>query len=212
MALFEKKRDVSNSAPLYTVGADKAVLIVGLGNPGKKYELTRHNVGFSALDYFAVKNDFPKWVAKEDLKSQITFTNLGLVKVILIKPNTFMNLSGEAVKQVQRFYRIYNQNTLAIYDELALPFGQLRSRIGGSDAGHNGVKSLIAHIGEDFARLRIGVAGTEAEVSDTAAYVLKKFSKTEQASIALILRESNELINEFIVGESLAHQTRTIVE
>ena len=157
MALFQKKPQVQSGAPLYTLGAHKTILIVGLGNPGKEFAGTRHNIGFEIVDDFASKNDFPGWVAKKDLKCEITLQNMGQGQVILCKPATFMNASGEAAQAVQRFYRAYNQNTLAVYDELAIQFGSLRTRQGGSDAGHNGVKSLIQYLGDDFGRLRVGI-------------------------------------------------------
>ncbi|MBX4197210.1 aminoacyl-tRNA hydrolase, partial [Candidatus Saccharibacteria bacterium] len=142
MALFQKKPQVQSGAPLYTLGAHKTVLIIGLGNPGRQYTGSRHNIGFEVLDDFAKKNGFPGWLAKKDLKCELAVQNLGGNRVVLCTPTTFMNNSGEAAQAVQRFYRAYNPNSLAVYDELAIPFGQLRTRLGGSDAGHNGVKSL----------------------------------------------------------------------
>src|SRR6185437_10591436 len=138
MALFQKKPMVQSSAPLYTLGAHKSVLIIGLGNPGREFVGTRHNIGFEVLDEFAKKNDFPSWLSKKDLKCQLSIQNMGENQVILCKPATFMNNSGESAQAVQHFYHVYNQNTLSIYDELAIPFGNLRTRLGGSDAGHNG--------------------------------------------------------------------------
>lgn len=210
MALFQKKPQVQSSAPLYTIGSKKVVLIIGLGNPGKEYASTRHNIGFSVVDEFAVKNDFPKWINKKDLKCLLTSNNLGENQVILIKPTTFMNNSGEAVQSVQHFYRAYNQNTLAVYDELALDFGQLRTRVGGSDAGHNGVKSLIQNIGDDFGRLRIGVGSEVSQKADAASFVLSKFNKDEQTKIPLIIREACALLTEFIFSGELPHETRYI--
>ena len=210
MALFQKKQDASNSAPLYTLSADKTYLIIGLGNPGKDYRGTRHNVGFEVIDFFAAKNDFSDFSSKKDLKCEFTSSNIGGAKVILIKPTTFMNNSGQAAKAVQHFYKIGNSNTLAVYDELALPFSQLRTRVGGTDAGHNGVKSLIQHLGDGFGRLRIGIA-SEKIPADSSSYVLKKFSKEEQVKLPNILREANELINEFVIGETLPHNTRTVL-
>lgn len=209
MALFDRKPQVSDSQPIYTIGASKNFLIIGLGNPGKQYEGTRHNLGYDALDLFAKKNEFPEWTQKKDLKCHLATLNLSDNRVILCKPSTFMNLSGEAVQATQRFYHIYNPSTLAVYDELAIPFGQLRTRVGGSDAGHNGVKSLIQHIGDDFGRLRIGTGSETAKKTDSADFVLKKFSKDEQEGLPQILRESNALITEFIFGGSLNEETRT---
>lgn len=211
MSLFQKKPQVQSGAPLYTLGANKTVLIIGLGNPGKKYDGARHNIGFEIMDEFAKSNDFPGWVAKKDLKCQLTVHTVGQSRVILCKPTTFMNSSGEAAQAAQRFYRAYNQNTLAVYDELAIPFGSLRTRIGGSAAGHNGVKSLIQQIGEDFGRLRIGVGSATSAKADAADYVLGKFTKEEQANLPLIVREANSLITEYLFGDSLDSRTISIL-
>jgi PTH1 family peptidyl-tRNA hydrolase len=211
MALFQKKPQVQSPAPLYTLGAHKTILIIGLGNPGKDYAGTRHNIGSEIVDEFAKKNDFPSWMAKKDLKCQLTIQNLGENRVILCKPASFMNNSGEAAQAVQGFYRVYNQNSLAVYDELAIPFGSLRTRLGGSDAGHNGVKSLIQHLGDDFGRLRIGVGSAVAEKADTANYVLGKFTKKEQEILPLISREAGAIITEYIFGNELNSETRSVI-
>jgi len=210
MALFQKKPEVSNSLPLYTISANKSHLILGLGNPGKEFRDTRHNIGFAVLDQFAKKNKFPGWIAKKDLKCELSYRNLGESRVILCKPMIFMNISGEAARAVQRFYGIDNAHTLAVYDELALPYGQLRTRVGGSDAGHNGVKSLIAHLGDDFGRVRIGIGSKRAAQADAANFVLGKFSKKEQVNLELIVKEASALITEYIFSEYLPHETRQI--
>jgi PTH1 family peptidyl-tRNA hydrolase len=119
-------------------------------------------------------------------------------------------LSGEGAQAVQHFYKVYNLKTLAVYDELAIKFGQLRTRAGGADAGHNGVKSLIQHMGEDFSRLRIGIGNEFSEKADAADFVLGKFTKEEQEHLDPILREANSLINEFIFG-GLSHETRNVL-
>lgn len=217
MGLFQKK-SVAITSPLYTLGNIRTVLILGLGNPGKKYLGTRHNIGFEVIDNFAQQNDFPAWAAKKDLKCQLSMANLGGNRVILCKPTTYMNNSGQAAQAVQRFYRVYNHQTLAVYDELVIVLGQLRTRLGGSDAGHNGVKSLIEHLGKDFGCLRIGIgpktsqkslpAGRQADASD---FVLGKFTKDEHEKLPLILRESNALITEFIFSGQLAPETRNVL-
>jgi PTH1 family peptidyl-tRNA hydrolase len=163
------------------------------------------------VDEFAKKNDFPAFITKKDLKTELCVQNIGENRVILIKPATFMNNSGEAVQAVQHFYRVYNQNTLAVYDELALQFGQLRTRLGGSDAGHNGVKSLIQHIGEDFSRLRIGVGSQVAQKADAADFVLGKFSREEQRVMPLIIREASAIVTELIFSGQLPHETRNVL-
>ena len=211
MALFQKKPDPGKVMSLYTIGLNKTVLITGLGNPGKEHEGTRHNIGFAVLDHFAQKNDFPDWIVKKDLRCEISSANLGENRVILCKPTTFMNLSGEAAQAIQHFYRVYNQNTLAVYDELAIPFGQLRTRLGGLDAGHNGVKSLIQRLGEDFGRLRIGIGSEVAQKAEASDFVLSKFSKQEQGALSKILQEANALITEYIFSGELPHDTRTVL-
>lgn len=211
MSLFQKKPQVQSSAPLYSVGAHKTILIIGLGNIGKEHTGTRHNIGFEALDDFAKNNDFPDWIAKRDLKCQLAISNMGENRVVLCKPTTFMNNSGEAAQAVQRFYQVYNQNSLVIYDELVVPFGSLRTRLGGSDAGHNGVKSLIQHIGDDFGRLRVGVGSETSQKADAANFVLGKFTKREQASLPLIIREASALMTEYIFSGQLPHETRTVL-
>lgn len=211
MALFQRKISDTSKAPLYTIGSNKTILIIGLGNPGKQYESTRHNIGFAVLDEFAAKNDFPGWLAKKDLKCQLTSATLGESRVVLCKPDTFMNNSGEAAQAAQHFYRVYNQNTLAVYDELAIPFGQLRTRIGGSDAGHNGVKSLIQHLGDDFGRLRVGIGSEVSKKADASEFVLGKFTKAEQAGLPMIIREAAAIVTEFIFGGQLPPETREVI-
>src|SRR3990167_9809185 len=210
MGLFQKK-PVAVTLPLYTIGNIRTVLVLGLGNPSKQYGGTRHNIGFEVLDQFAAVNDFPGWTTRKDLKCQLTVANLGENRVILCKPATFMNLSGEAMQAVQHFYRVYNHQTLAVYDELAVPFGQLRTRLGGSDAGNNGVKSLTQHLGEDFGRLRIGIGSERAQKAEASDFVLGKFSKAEQEILPKILQEANALITEYIFGGESPHNTRTVL-
>ncbi len=209
MALFERKKEYASGAPLYSVGGHKTILVVGLGNPGKEFEGTRHNIGFDVVDDFAKRNDFPDWMNKKDLKSLVTIHTLGDSKVILIKPTTFMNSSGEALQAVQHFYRVYNSTTIAVYDELAIKFGQLRTRVGGSDAGHNGVKSLINQSGDDFGRIRIGIGNEVSDKADAANFVLGKFSKEEKGSLSPIIKEAGVLITEYIYSGELPHETRT---
>ena len=211
MALLQKKPFVGTNLPLYTIGSSKTVLIVGLGNPDKKYAKTRHNVGFMALESFATTNDFPKWIDKKDLKSLLAVHTLGGTRVILCRPTTYMNLSGEAAKAVQHFFKVHNGQTLAVYDELAIPFGQLRTRTGGSDAGHNGVKSLVEHLGEDFCRLRIGIGSEIAQKKASTDFVLSNFSKAEQSDLPQMLREANSMITEFIFSGQLPHETRKVL-
>lgn len=208
MALFQRQpTEISRNLP-YSLALDtKTILIVGLGNPGKKYDLTRHNVGFSALDKLAETNGFPEFQEKTKLKCHITEKTLAKSKVILIKPTTFMNDSGEAVRAVTNFYKIPPADIVCVYDELAIPFTQIRTRVGGESAGHNGVKSLIAHIGPDFGRVRIGVKNDLAEKIDDADFVLAKFTKDEQSKLNSIYKEATVVLTQFIYGGLLPHET-----
>lgn len=131
-------------------------MIVGLGNPGKQYELTKHNIGFMVIDYLADSVQATPW--RDEQKAVVcSFTHKG-EKVLLVKPQTFMNLSGESVGSLMRYYKISPEDVYCVYDDMDLPVGKLRIRLHGSAGGHNGIKSLIAHLGtENFPRFRVGI-------------------------------------------------------
>lgn len=209
MALLQKRPITDTLTPLYTLQASKTVLLVGLGNIGEEYDNTRHNIGFTCLDFFAAENDFDPWINKKDLKSLITQKTLGSTRVILAKPTTFMNLSGEAIQAIASFYKIDPAHIVVIADELDIPFGQIRARSGGGAAGHNGIKSAIQHLGEDFGRLRIGIGPKTHEQMDSADFVLAKFTKEEQARIPDLNREVTALLTETIYGDALQSETRS---
>lgn len=211
MGLFDRhSQPLSQTTPLYTIGSNTTKLVVGLGNTGKQYDGTRHNIGFMCVDDFASRHD-GQWITKKDLKTDLCDIRLGGTRVLLIKPTTFMNLSGEAVQAVQSFYKIANSETVVLYDELDIPFGQIRTRVGGSSAGHNGIKSLIQHCGEDFARIRIGIKGTFADKHDTAAYVLQKFTADEQAELPGLHAEAVSILTDYLYSGALPHETRTFI-
>lgn len=151
-------------------------LIVAVGNPGTKYAQTRHNVGWQFLDHHP---DFKSVDWKEKFKSLYTDLVLNSEKIYLQKPQTFMNLSGEAVGPLMNFFKIQPSELMVIHDELDLPLGQVQFRVGGGLAGHNGLKSIVQHIGtDDFARLRIGIGRPQfGSVSD---WVLSNFSDDEK--------------------------------
>lgn len=213
MGLFTKKPiQTSNSAPLYTLGNQKTILLVGLGNPGKEYDGTRHNIGFDCLDYFVEQqSDFNGWVVKKDLKCQLAMATLGSTRVIAIKPTTFMNESGQAIRAVQDFYKVPASQTVVVHDELDIPFGQIRSRQGGGTAGHNGLKSIIAHCGEQFGRVRIGINSEHRTKNDEANFVLKAFSKEEQGSLQPLRKEVSTLLSEYTFGGQLPTETRSFL-
>ena len=213
MGLFTKKPiQTSSTAPLYTLGSSKTILLVGLGNPGKEYDGTRHNIGFAVLDHFVASNsEFSDWIVKKDLSCQISTGNLGGTRVIAIKPTTFMNDSGRAVQAVQHFYKIPVGAMLVIHDELDIPFGQIRSRVGGGSAGHNGIKSVTAQYGDQYGRLRIGINSPHRTKNEEKDFVLKNFSKEEQGQLPNLQRETNSILSEYIFGENLPADTRSFL-
>jgi PTH1 family peptidyl-tRNA hydrolase len=208
MALFQKRPQASDNIQFYTLGQNKTVLIVGLGNIGKQYDATRHNIGFAAIDHFAKTNDFPAWIEKKDLKCHFTSTMIGDTRAILIKPTTFMNLSGEAVQATASFYKIPAEKVVAVYDELDIQFGQIRTRVGGSAAGHNGVKSVTQHMGEQYGRVRIGIGPKVHVQQDSADFVLARFTKEQEAEMENLLKETDAILSEFVYGGELLAETR----
>lgn len=213
MGLFSKKpTQTSSTSPLYTIGGQKTLLIVGLGNPGKEYDGTRHNIGFSCVNAFvSAHSEFGTWVTKKDLKCQQTSATLGSTRVIVIKPTTYMNLSGEAVQAVHNFYKLSALETLVVHDELDIEFGQLRTRIGGGSAGHNGLKSLIQYIGKDFGRVRIGINSQHRAKNDEIDFVLKAFSKAEQEQMSNLTSEVTNILTEYVFGGQLLTETRSFI-
>ena len=148
-------------------------LITGLGNPGDKYAKNRHNVGFLVIDQIT-KNTPTSNINNSNFKAIVLKTS----KQLLAKPQTFMNLSGEAVLSIADYYNIANDNIIVIHDDLDLPFGSVKFKIGGGNGGHNGLRSIDSHIDKDYIRIRIGI-GKPLNKSDVASWVLSDFSKDE---------------------------------
>ena len=156
-------------------------IIVGLGNPGKKYEGTRHNAGFAALDHVAEKWGVRVTKAKFDALTG-TGTAAG-VKVLLMKPQTFMNLSGDAVRKAADFYKVPPERIIVLFDDISLAPGRLRIRKTGSAGGHNGIKSIIGNIGQDFPRVKIGVGEKPRPEYDLADWVLSRLTQSEKKAV-----------------------------
>lgn len=166
-------------------------IIVGLGNPGSRYAHTRHNVGFDTIDILA-----DRYGISVDNKKFKALWGKGVIegqRVVLAKPQTYMNLSGESVRQLIDFYKIdETEELIVIYDDISLEPGQLRIRVKGSAGGHNGIKSIIAHLGgQDFKRIKVGV-GEKPLGFDLADYVLSRFSKAERESVEEALQRAAE--------------------
>lgn len=211
MALFQKQPQASDSIRYYTLGQNKTVLIVGLGNPGAEYDGTRHNVGFACIDAFAKANNLDAWIEKKDLNCLMASGQVGDSRVIAIKPTTFMNLSGEAAQAVAHFYKIAPEHIVGVYDEIDIPFGQIRTRVGGGSAGHNGVKSLIQHLGEAFGRVRVGIGPKLHQQQDSADFVLAKFSSEQQAQTKNLTREVSAILSEYVYSGQLPHETHNFL-
>lgn len=159
-------------------------IIAGLGNPGSKYENTRHNMGFKAID--AMASEFGIDVNRAKFKGLIGEGRIGSEKVILLKPQTYMNLSGQSVREIMNFYKIPEENLIVIYDDFDLPFGSIRVRKSGGPGTHNGMKSVVQELGSrKFPRVRVGIGSSDGS---TIQFVIGKVGKDEQQ----ILNEAAE--------------------
>ena len=152
-------------------------LVVGLGNPGEKYARNRHNIGFMAADEIVRRHSFSAYRSK--FQGELAEGKIGAEKVLVLKPMTFMNESGRAVKEVVTFYKIAAEDIVVLHDELDLAPGKLRTKRGGGHAGHNGLRSIHAHIGEGYARLRLGI-GHPGHKDRVTGHVLNDFAKADQ--------------------------------
>ena len=159
-------------------------LFVGLGNPGAKYVQNRHNIGFMALDRIAEDHGFSPWRSK--FQGQICEGKLGDDKILLLKPTTFMNLSGQSVGETIRFHKIPLDQVTVFHDELDLTPGKMRLKQGGGHAGHNGLRSIHAHLGADYARVRLGI-GHPGHKDAVAGFVLRDFAKLDQDWLSALL-------------------------
>ncbi|WIY25984.1 aminoacyl-tRNA hydrolase [Parasedimentitalea psychrophila] len=160
-------------------------LFVGLGNPGGKYARNRHNIGFMALDQIASDHGFSPWKSK--FQAQLCEGMLGGAKVLLLKPQTFMNLSGQSVGEAMRFYKLTVDDVMVLHDELDLAPGKCRVKQGGGHAGHNGLRSIHSHIGADYGRVRLGI-GHPGHKDAVAGYVLRDFPKADEVWLDDLMR------------------------
>lgn len=170
-------------------------VIVGLGNPGSKYEFTRHNAGFLMVDFYASENSFD--IKKLKYKALVGERLIGGEKVLFVKPQTFMNLSGDSVREIADYYNVSMEDVLVIYDDISLPLGKIRIRKKGSAGGHNGIKDIILKTGTDvFPRLKIGVS--ENKNIDLINYVLGSFSKKELEVLREVAKTAVKVIETFV--------------
>lgn len=174
--LFSRTRETEEASGRY--------LIVGLGNPGKAHQHNRHNVGFMLVDRLAARHDIP--LRKVQSKAIVGVGHINSQPVVLAKPQTFMNLSGDSVGPLLKYYRVEPARLLVVYDELDIPAWTIRLREKGSAGGHNGMRSIIQHAGGEFPRLRLGIGRPPGRM-DPAAYVLQDFSKADQPLLSELL-------------------------
>lgn len=187
-------------------------LIVGLGNPGNRYQQTRHNIGFMVLEAIAAR-----WAVDIKQKSFEALWNRGKVagaNVLLAMPQTYMNLSGNAVRSLQAYFKVDTGNVIVIHDDLDLPFGAMRLKAGGGDAGHKGLKSIVTCLGSaDFTRVRMGI-GKPADRTPVEDYVLQKFNPDESARLREIIQSASDAAADIIqsgLQQAMAkHHTKNI--
>ncbi|MBI2590041.1 aminoacyl-tRNA hydrolase [Candidatus Berkelbacteria bacterium] len=196
-------------------------IIVGLGNPDIFYERTRHNIGWLALDVLrkqlVLEPDWQvsEWAESEKFEAFIAEAHFKKEKVLLIKPTTFMNNSGRSVERIRAFYRLAPEQILAVYDELAVSLGSIRIRFGGQTAGHNGVGSLIHHLGtENFWRARIGIAPLDQSLvqTDMTQFVLSQFTTVEKMTIHEAIDSTVKFLIKSLIESELEETTLKVVE
>lgn len=169
-------------------------LIVGLGNPGSEYSETRHNLGYMVIDKLEEQMKVGL-VFEKKLKADVAMFVHDSETLILAKPQTFMNLSGESVSKIAKFYKIKTEDVWVISDDLDLDFGKVRVRVGGSSGGHNGLKDIIAKLGEGFTRFRIGIKSSDLDKVPADKFVLQKFTKNEAEQLDEIIEATTMLIH-----------------
>lgn len=175
-------------------------LIAGLGNPGKKYEFTRHNTGFLCLDLFAEEHGFK--IDRLKFKSLYADERINGRRCLFLKPQTFMNLSGEAVRDAANFYKIPPEKIIVVFDDISLEVGKMRIRRKGSDGGHNGIKNIIYHLGSnEFPRIKIGVGAKPHPDFDLADWVVSPFSKQELLSLRDVCKNAGSAIETIVGGD-----------
>ncbi|MBT4119333.1 MAG: aminoacyl-tRNA hydrolase [Candidatus Peribacter sp.] len=179
-----------------------SLVIFGLGNPGAQYERTRHNAGYLALDVLSKEFGQDEWQDKQKFDSFIQEARVGVAPVLLVKPKTFMNLSGDSVRKVVDFYKLdAATQILVLSDDIDIAPGELRLRMKGGPGTHNGLKSIVDGFGEDFPRIRIGLGGAPAG-QDLSNWVLSTFMKEEIDTLSESFKELPKMIEEFVLGES----------
>lgn len=181
-------------------------IVAGLGNPGKKYDGTRHNTGFAALDHLA--QQWGVQVTKAKFDALVGTASVEGAKVLLLKPQTFMNLSGVAVHKAADFYKVPAQHVIVLFDDISLAPGKLRVRPAGSAGGHNGIKSIISALGQEFPRVKIGVGERPRPEYDLADWVLSRFTAQEWAAVTARFDDVCNAVSMIMKGQLSAAQNK----
>lgn len=175
-------------------------IVAGLGNPGAKYEMTRHNAGFLAMDLLAINKNID--IKRLKHHSLVADVQIGGKRCLIMKPQTMMNNSGEAIDEAARFYKIPPENVIVVYDDISLDVGQTRIRRKGSAGGHNGIKSIIAHLGsENFPRVKVGVGKKPTPEYDLVNWVLGRFPKEQEKDLKTALENSVSALELIVSGD-----------
>lgn len=172
------------------------MIIAGLGNPGKQYEITKHNVGFLAVDYLCYRLNF-SFKGSSKFKCEIASGNFEGNRIHILKPQTFMNLSGESLALVKNYYKESNDDIIILYDEIDLPLGVVKHKIGGGSAGHNGIKSLDQHINPGYHKIRIGI-GRPIDKMEVSDYVLSRFNNDELKKLESFFKKLHPSLSQLI--------------
>ena len=192
--MFFRKKEITTAA------GSPEFMIVGLGNPGKEYEYTRHNAGFLTLDRISVEQNTE--IKKLKYKALMGDTVIGGHRCLLVKPQTFMNNSGEAVRDIANFYKIPPEKIIVIFDDISLPCGKLRIRRKGTDGGHNGIKSIIYHLNSDnFPRIKIGIGAKPHPDYNLADWVLSTFSKEDMEQLIEAIKKAVSVLPDMLDGD-----------
>jgi len=180
-------------------------LFVGLGNPGQKYQHNRHNIGFMAMDEIVRRHNFSGWTKK--FQAELSSGDIDGVKTLLLKPQTFMNLSGQSVQAAADFYKIVPQDIVVFHDELDLAPGKLRVKKGGGAGGHNGLRSIDDHLGQDYWRVRMGI-GHPGNKDMVSSYVLNDFAKADQEWLTALVETVSDLADLLAQGKTELFMTK----
>ncbi len=175
-------------------------LIAGLGNPGKQYEKTRHNIGFMVLEKFRNSSGLPDFKEEPKFNASVSMGEIGGEKIILAQPLAFMNLSGDVIQKIVHYYKLDPADCIVVCDDLDTPFGRIRIRKNGGPGTHNGLKSMSSCIGNEYVRVRIGIENRNPDIprQDVSAYVLDKFSKTESKDLPEIIDKASAALTSII--------------